>query len=87
MKQKHVIVIGSGVAGMASAIRLAAKGFSVEIFESASQPGGKLNELRQEGFRFDRGPSLFTLPHLLDEVFSDCGKDPRYSSGYLQVFL
>lgn len=77
MNQKHVIVIGSGVAGMASAIRLAAKDFSVEIFESALQPGGKLNELHQDGFRFDRGPSLFTLPHLLDEVFSDCGRDPR----------
>lgn len=77
MKQKHIIVIGSGVAGIASAVRLAAKGFSVEIFESAAQPGGKLNELHQSGFRFDRGPSLFTLPHLLDEVFSDCGRDPR----------
>ncbi|HQH41555.1 MAG TPA: phytoene desaturase family protein [Bacteroidales bacterium] len=77
MRQKRVIVIGSGVAGMASAVRLAAKGFTVEIFESASQPGGKLTEMFKEGFRFDRGPSLFTLPHLLDEVFSDCGKNPR----------
>lgn len=77
MPKKHVIVIGSGVAGMASAVRLASKGFTVEIFEAASKPGGKLNELYQEGFRFDRGPSLFTLPYLLDEVFLDCGRNPR----------
>ncbi len=76
MKQKSA-VIGSGVAGIASAIRLAAKGYLVQVFEQASGPGGKLSERRHGGFRFDTGPSLFTLPELVTELFELCGKDPR----------
>ncbi len=76
MKQKTA-VIGSGVAGIASAIRLAAKGYDVSVFEQASAPGGKLSELRIDGFRFDKGPSLFTLPAMVDDLFSLCGKNPR----------
>jgi phytoene desaturase len=73
MKQRKLngIVIGSGVAGLAAAIRLARLGFAVDVFEQAANPGGKINEFRQDGFRFDMGPSLFTLPHLVDELLDD----------------
>ncbi len=81
MKQKTA-VIGSGVAGIASAIRLAAKGYEVVVFEQASRPGGKISELKMDGFRFDKGPSLFTLPELVDELFALCGKDPRQYFNY-----
>lgn len=54
---------------MAIAIRLAAKGYAVTVFEQGERVGGKLNELRLGGFRFDTGPSLFTLPSLVDELF------------------
>ena len=69
-------VIGSGIAGISSAIRLAAKGYAVEVFEQADKPGGKLSQLQQQGFRFDTGPSLFTLPGLVDELFTLAGKNP-----------
>jgi len=84
MKQKSA-VIGSGVAGIASAIRLAAKGYSVEVFEQAAAPGGKLSERRHGGFRFDTGPSLFTLPELVTELFEICGKDPRNYFSYTRL--
>lgn len=77
MSDKTAYVIGAGIAGIASAIRLAVKGYKVTVFEKNSYPGGKMSELYDEGFRFDAGPSLFTLPDLVDELFTLCGKDPR----------
>jgi phytoene desaturase len=70
-------VIGSGIGGIASAIRLAVKGYKVSVFEQSHAPGGKLSQLRLGGFRFDTGPSLFTLPQLVDELFLLCGEEPR----------
>ena len=63
------VVIGSGIAGIASAIRLRSKGYEVIVLEANSQPGGKISELQLAGYRFDMGPSLFTLPELIDELF------------------
>lgn len=71
------IIIGSGIAGIAAAIRLAVKGYSVEVFEANSYPGGKLNEIRLGSYRFDAGPSLFTLPEQVDELFQLAGKKPK----------
>lgn len=75
MKSSNAIVVGSGVAGLASAIRLARQGHAVEVFEAAPTPGGKLAEFSEAGYRFDRGPSLFTMPHLVEELFRDAGVD------------
>ncbi len=72
--EEKIIVIGSGIGGIASAIRLAADGNNVTVFEQASQPGGKLNQIKQDGFRFDTGPSLFTLPLLVDQLFEVAGR-------------
>ncbi|HOZ88551.1 MAG TPA: NAD(P)/FAD-dependent oxidoreductase, partial [Bacteroidia bacterium] len=60
--------MGAGVAGLASAIRLASYGFEVTVFERNLSPGGKLTELSQGGYRFDKGPSLFTMPELIEEL-------------------
>jgi len=62
------IVIGSGLGGLATALRLAHKGYTVTVFEQNDYAGGKLHAIEQEGYRFDLGPSLFTLPHLVDEL-------------------
>ena len=78
------IVIGSGVAGLASAIRLRAKGYVVDVFEANSYPGGKLTEVEVDGFRFDAGPSLFTLPVLVDNVIRAAGEDPREHLKYFK---
>ena len=78
-------IAGSGVAGMAAAIRLRSQGHEVEIFEANSFPGGKLHQFLQDGYRFDAGPSLFTMPHFLDEVFVRAGKDPRQYFNYERI--
>ncbi len=61
-------IIGAGVAGLAVAIRLAAQGHIVTVFEKNSYAGGKLSELSRGNYRFDKGPSLLTLPALIDEL-------------------
>ena len=70
-------VIGSGIAGLATAIRLKSRGFNVDVFEANEYPGGKLAEKNGNGYRFDLGPSVFTMPHLIDELFELAGKNPR----------
>ena len=73
---KKAIIVGSGIAGMASAIRLRNSGYSVNVFESNSYPGGKLSDFKLNEFRFDAGPQLFTLPDLVDDLFILCGENP-----------
>ena len=80
--KKSALIIGSGIAGLATACRLAHQGFSVEVFEANSYPGGKLSSNGNKAYRFDSGPSLFTLPTLVDELISDCGKNPRQYFNY-----
>ena len=65
-----VSVIGAGMGGLATAARLAAKGYQVTIFEANAYPGGKLTSIQLGNYRFDAGPSLFTLPHLVDEIIA-----------------
>ncbi len=86
MPQK-AIIIGAGIAGIATAIRLAVKGFKVEVFEANNYPGGKLSEIIQDGFRFDAGPSLFTMPQYVDELFELAGEKPNASFTYQKLDL
>ncbi len=67
--QKNAIIIGSGIAGLAASLRLRAKGYEVQVFEANAYPGGKIHNLESAGYRFDTGPSLFTMPHFVDELF------------------
>jgi phytoene desaturase len=76
MPAKKVLIIGAGIAGIAAAIRLAVKGYAVEVFEANDYPGGKLSEIKHNGFRFDAGPSLLTMPQYIDELFELAGKHP-----------
>ncbi|MBC8154870.1 MAG: phytoene desaturase [Bacteroidetes bacterium] len=78
---KRAAVIGAGIAGIASAIRLAVKGYRVEVFEANAYPGGKLSSfdsVSTDGhtYRFDAGPSLFTMPHLVEELFRLANRNP-----------
>ena len=77
-----VIVIGSGIGGLATAARLTAKGYDVSIFESANHTGGKIHSFQMDNYRFDAGPSLFTLPELVDELFYLLKEDPRKFFSY-----
>ncbi len=65
-----VAVVGSGVAGLGSAIRLAHQRFEVDIFETNSYPGGKLTSIQLGAYRFDAGPSLFTMPQYVVELLA-----------------
>ena len=66
---KKVIIIGSGIAGIATSIRLKSLGYDVQVFESNQYPGGKLSSFKLGPYRFDSGPSLLTMPHFIDELF------------------
>ncbi len=69
----RVIVIGAGVGGLAAAARLAAQGHDVALHERAATHGGKLGERVRDGFVFDTGPSLLTLPDVVHETFAATG--------------
>ena len=73
-KPQKAGIIGAGIAGLAAAIRLAARGYKVEVFEANSYPGGKLSEFEQDGYRFDAGPSLFTMPQYVEDLFELAGE-------------
>ena len=79
---KKVIVVGSGVAGIATSIRLAQKGYKVHVFESNAYPGGKLSSFKLGAYRFDAGPSLFTMPQFVEELFELCKEDPQVHFKY-----
>ena len=85
VNSKIVSVIGAGVGGMATAIRLAAKGYSVTVYESNAYVGGKLSQIQSGDFRFDAGPSLFTMPELVDELFEIANKNPRDYFNYQKL--
>src|SRR6188768_119309 len=82
---KKALIVGAGIAGIATAIRLAVKGYAVEVYEANSYPGGKLSEIEQNGYRFDAGPSLFTMPQYVDELFELAGKKPANYFGYQKL--
>ncbi|WP_234409077.1 phytoene desaturase family protein [Marinilabilia salmonicolor] len=70
MKQKKCIIIGAGIGGLATSVRLAALGYEVLVLEKNRLPGGKMQQIERDGFRFDTGPSLFTLPHLVTDLLA-----------------
>jgi phytoene desaturase len=78
---KQAAIIGAGVGGLASAIRLAVGGYRVTVLEANAYPGGKLSQFdltdpaTGAAYRFDAGPSLFTMPQLLEELFALAGRD------------
>lgn len=85
MESLRAGIIGAGIAGIAAAIRLAVRGYDVEVFESNSYPGGKLSEINKDGFRFDAGPSLFTMPELVDDLFVLAGENPKDYFQYIRL--
>ena len=71
---ERAIVIGSGFGGLASAIRLAAKCYHVTLLEKLDELGGRGYTYRQDGFTFDGGPTIVTVPELFEELWALCGK-------------
>ncbi len=71
------IVIGTGFGGIAAAIRLSVKGYRVQVLEKLDAPGGRAYVYKQDGFTFDAGPTIITLPHLIGELFTLCGREMK----------
>jgi phytoene desaturase len=74
--QKHIIVIGSGFAGLSAACVLAKDGYKVTILEKNKQPGGRAGVWQQDGFKFDMGPSWYWMPDVFENFFAQFGKKP-----------
>jgi phytoene desaturase len=74
LQSDSVVVIGAGLGGLATAIRLRAAGHEVTLIEAREHVGGRAYQLRDAGFTFDMGPTLITAPHLLEELWSLAGR-------------
>lgn len=70
---ERAIVIGAGLGGLAVASLLASNGYNVDVYEQNDHPGGKMQQVVKKGYRFDTGPSLLTMPFILEKLFSECG--------------
>ncbi len=81
-KSPSIVVIGSGFGGLASAVRLQARGYDVELVEARDQLGGRAYVYRQDGFTFDGGPTVITAPFLIDEIFATAG---RRTEDYVRI--
>jgi len=73
MSGKKVLIVGTGLGGLATALRLSRRGYDVEMVEMYKQAGGRLNQLRSEGFTFDMAPTFFSMSYHFDEFVRDAG--------------
>lgn len=69
------VIIGAGLGGLSMALRLVTKGHDVTVLDKASTPGGRMNQLKMDGFTFDVGPSFMSMTYELEELFSSCGEE------------
>ena len=79
---KRVAVIGGGLGGLAAACVASARGYAVTLFEKNGWLGGKAAVLEESGFRFDMGPTILTVPLVLDRIFAESG---RKTADYLDL--
>ncbi len=88
---KKITIVGAGIGGLATALRLSTEGFKVEIIEKNSQAGGRINQLKKDGFTFDVGPSFFSMSYEFEELVKTCKMempfeyvelDPLYSVNF-----
>lgn len=70
---KNVIIAGAGLGGLTTALRLAKRGYQVDILEKNERAGGRLNQVKKDGFTFDTGPSFFSMSYEFREFAKDCG--------------
>ena len=73
----HVVIVGAGLAGLSAALRLAGAGRKVTVLERESVPGGRNGLLKKDGYAFDTGPSVLTMPSLINDAFNCVGEDMK----------
>jgi phytoene desaturase len=85
MTNYTTLIVGGGLGGLAAAIRLAAAGRSVTLLEKNERVGGKLNIVAEGGYTFDTGPSLLTMPWVIDELFAAAGRSREDYLQFVQI--
>ncbi|HPT12080.1 MAG TPA: phytoene desaturase family protein, partial [Bacteroidales bacterium] len=89
--KENVLIVGAGIGGLATALRLATRGYNVHLVEKNSKAGGRLNQIKKDGFTFDVGPSFFSMSYEFEELARDCNMklpfeyfalDPLYSVSF-----
>ncbi|MFM8803202.1 MAG: phytoene desaturase family protein, partial [Planctomycetia bacterium] len=71
----RVVVVGGGLGGLATACTLAARGYAVTLCDKNPWIGGKAAVLAEQGFRFDMGPTILTIPRVLKRIYAEAGRD------------
>ncbi|SER47234.1 phytoene desaturase family protein [Salipaludibacillus aurantiacus] len=74
MPQRKIAIIGAGPGGLAAAMMLSAKGFQVQIFEKQDYVGGRTSSFTKQGYTFDLGPTFFSMPFILEEIFESSNR-------------
>lgn len=72
MNTKNVLIVGAGIGGLATALRLSKKGYKVKIIEKNDNAGGRLNQIKKDGFTFDAGPSFFSMSYEFTDFANEC---------------
>jgi len=74
---ENVVIVGAGLAGLSAALRLAGAGRSVTVIERESVPGGRSGLLQKDGYNFDTGPTVLTMPSLIEAAFNSVGEEMK----------
>lgn len=82
---KKVIIIGSGMGGLAAALRLAYQGFAVTLFEKQARPGGRSNIIEEQGYRVDTGPTILVMKDTLEDTYRAIGQDLNQRLSFTQL--
>lgn len=77
--EKRVLITGTGLAGLTAALRLAKRGFNVTMVEKFHQPGGRLNQIKKDGYTFDMAPTFFAMSYEFQEFIEDCNIEPPFT--------
>jgi 1-hydroxycarotenoid 3,4-desaturase len=84
-RERHVVIVGAGMGGLAAAVVLAARGIGVTLLEAAERPGGKMREVEVSGSAIDAGPTVLTMRWAFDELFDDAGASLSASVGLRRI--
>ena len=83
MSKQRVVIVGAGMGGLTSALRLSHHGYEVTVLEASSVPGGKVHTREVLGAKIDSGPTVFTMRWVFDELFQEVGTSLRHVLGVL----
>ncbi len=74
-RSDRAVVVGAGLGGLAAAMRLGAKGYRVTVVDRLDRVGGRGSSIEKDGYRFDLGPTIVTVPAVFEELWAECGED------------